>query len=347
MKRGFLFTFLALLLVLLFYVIIQTRLVLENRDTTTLVQQRVEDINKLVLDIEQKIFPNIMTATGRSGLATLWQHVNETTFFENKTAFERGFRDCIFNGTVNATYRIEMENQTIPYILESVENLSEDVYHVNVTVKVHNETINITQDTPFAVRVNATFEYSIRSKEAFWHPKNHSVSVNFTVKGLNDPYYSVYTDGNYTQVINATNVTEGDWSIKRLLGMIRARHYGPNKDAPSYLQRFYNDTSASDIGIESFINPLAINRTLHGTYFEDAHNRSYVDWLFWDSPWNCSDYVDNFNEQHYDLHNISGINVTGFRLEDAHLTMYLNTSRDEHRDRAVGGNTTTVCANPP
>jgi len=314
-----------------------------------MVQQRMSDVNMLIVNLEDNMISDMLIATSKVTLLHMVNYTNRTqTFFYDKETFEKAFNDMLYNGTIEGIPQ-NVTNDTIVYLLDDFMQMVNEVYHVNLNITVDNSTINISQATPFGVGVNAIFTFSIHNNDANWLPKTKSMNINFSLDRFPDPYYLLSTKGNYTQRINISDINEYRWNRTLLNDSIPKKQYYVNRNAPSFLQRFYNDTeNSSVIGIESFINPETLKLYVAEDVFNFSipHNRSYIDYLFWSVPWDCWDYNDENNTQRYDLHNITGINYTGFRLEDSHLNVYLNTSAGETRDISLGGNTFTVCANP-
>jgi hypothetical protein len=346
-KHAFFFTFLAILVIILLYIIVQTESLVENRDERLLVQERIDSISGLLTELEEEMLPDILTSVSQRSLYIMANHTNATqSFWASKDAFEASFRELAYNGTLSGTPQDALENQTILALLDMFSEAVQDAYHITFNISIDNESIRIIQQTPYSVGVFANLTFSAQDKEATWLAKQETVFGNFSIIGFMDPYYAVWTKGNYTQYINKTNTSwDNDWDVFRLNKTIQRHLYASSTIAPSFLQRFYNDTNASSAGIESFIDADTLKDHIAEDYinFSTAHNRSYVDHLFFRVPWECWDYIDVNNTQAYDLHSIQGIDITGFRLEDEHLYTYLNST--ETQDVSLGGLTKTVCSN--
>jgi hypothetical protein len=348
-KKGFFFTFTALLIVFLMYLIVQGQQVVGNVDEEQLVRQRMEGINTFVVRFSQVMLSNMLEASSTRAFRSAIDYMNTTqTSFDSSQQFYTQMQSTIINGSLMGSVHPFMRNKTVEYMLDQVINLTWETYHIRLNATVNHSTLNITQVSPYTIRVRALFNYDVKSEDATWYPKDEWATAYVSVQLLRDPMMLVNTNGDFAPLIIPSNITEYQWNSSLLKQTIKSHRYTRNYDAPSYLQRFWNNSNASAYGIESFIDPDALGVTR-------AYNRSYIDWMFFNMPWNCSDYdpSDPFwpdvlggpGSQWGDLHNISGITDLGFRLEDRHLTIYLNTSNNEHRDIASGGLTSTICSN--
>lgn len=349
MKRAFFFTFSALLLILLFYGMLQARLSIDSVDERSFSQHRVEGINRFINELDDSILPNILKATGKRTLGVMRVYINETgEFFPNATNFTKEFRNAIYTGRINGIPQAAMADSTIPDLIENITKVASDAYHINISITTDPDSLVIAHHTPFSIAINGTFNIAVSSEDAQWFSTPYTVGNNFSIIGMADPFFDIYIGGGYERLVEQTEVRESEWNASALQSHIDAEEYAVSRDAPSYLQRFYNSTNASTYGIESMINPDTLSLLMN-------YNRSYVDWLFFSPPWNCSDY-DQFNpywpdvpgspfSQWGDLHNISGVTPSfpGFVLEDRHLVVYLNISDGEHQDLSVGGLTQTTC----
>ncbi|MFW5746481.1 MAG: hypothetical protein ACOCWQ_02940 [Nanoarchaeota archaeon] len=350
-KKAFFFTFIAIMLVVLFFLIINTRQTIENMEEADYVRHRVETVNNLFFDLENELLSDINTAIAARAMKGLIVQINESQiFFGNDTQATEAFVASMWNGSyLNGSPFWYMQGHSIEDILGRFRKQVNDTFQISFNLSLLNDSLEINQTGRFDFTVYARYRYSAETREAEWLPKHVDVVSEFSVIGFDDPYYLLMTGGNYTQPIAPDPLISQSWDAWNVTHLNRSIHdhtYMWNLDAMSYWQRFFNDTSSSPYGIESFINADILKHYVAPDYlnFSAPQNRSYVDYMFWYPTWNCSDY-DNPTGRWGDLRGVQGVNATGFRLDRDHIGRYLNVSRNESRDQAVGGLTYVVCTN--
>ncbi|MCH8329613.1 MAG: hypothetical protein IIB81_04445 [Nanoarchaeota archaeon] len=144
------------------------------------------------------------------------------------------------------------------------------------------------------------------------------IETEIEIESFDDPYYLVNTAGSYVNKIRRSGTKFDEWSVEKVNDFIRDgnyTHFG-NSDAPSFLMRFTDDTSASSCcGIENLVNP-------NNPAILDK-DVSYVDYLYWSSVENCA-------SPPYTLVRVNEINTEfpDFKFDINHLAKY-KLSADE------------------
>jgi hypothetical protein len=137
-------------------------------------------------------------------------------------------------------------------------------------------------------------------------------SIIISIISFDDPLYLINPNVSYSHPIKETPFNDTEWNIDTLNEHIANATYRHESNtsthhSPSYLMRFYNDTSPSlCCGIESMINET----------LSDGRYKSYVDYCFWSDECDASEGYGS----------IYNINITTlsylFKLDAYHIGQY-------------------------
>ncbi len=185
-----------------------------------------------------------------------------------------------------------MKDRNFTKRLIDMENASFSAFRIRTSFyKDYNAmALHFFQDNttgPWQVGVNLTVNYSIVAGDVMIN-RTENISTTFSIGGIPDPLYFVESqrtpgDGNvmYSNYFNATNMTM--WNISTFYREIEWRLYKYDKNASSFLMRFYGiDDRSLCCGVESLINPLAMN-TVNGFV-----EKPYVDWCYYGPANRCT-----------------------------------------------------------
>jgi hypothetical protein len=105
-------------------------------------------------------------------------------------------------------------------------------------------------------------------------------STKVPIDDLRDPLYSVNTIGKIQNTVRQANgsifVNASNGDTSNLINHLSNSLYIASTDAPSFLMRFYNDSSASPYGIESLVD----FQDFSDQDVEINNQRSVVDYLY-------------------------------------------------------------------
>ncbi|MCH8329398.1 MAG: hypothetical protein IIB81_03315, partial [Nanoarchaeota archaeon] len=178
------------------------------------------------------------------------------------TDFDHDFNTTLIDGTIgDPPQPIDdfidpdiMTGNTYTEWLNRIKTTAQDTYNVDTSLLIND--IKVYQITPWFVNVDADLSFNVSSETASWN-KTATIKTEISVEKFDDPYYLVKTGGAYYNKINKSNVKFDEWHIENVTDHIKYGTYvhWENSDAPSFLQRFIGDTSASSCcGIESLVN---------------------------------------------------------------------------------------------
>lgn len=251
------------------------------------IKTRVSNLDEYVLDLQDVYLERTLQATGRKTLIglTKWMENPSGTsrFFADFADFEDSFSEALLYGTIKGE---DMDiyypaYDTYGFWIEKVAATAKDVFNVDTVYGISD--IRVYQTKPWFVSVDADFSFNVSSETASWN-KTATITTEIEIEGFEDPYYLVKTEGNYANLIHKSGTKFNEWTVDKVKDFIRDGNYThfQGSDAPSFLQRFYDDVSASPCcGIESFVNP-------NHPAISDKDVR-YVDYKYWSTTPDCDD----------------------------------------------------------
>jgi len=321
-KKGVIFTFIAVIMVVVIGVLFSIETSPPSRERSNVISNRVSIADDYIKSLEYIYIQRALYTSSYRSLEALALYINQTDFLANEQDLNSKFKEILLNGTVNKVKvdttinRNLIAGVTFMDRLKEVENASRDFLRIktNFTTDTSRINVSIYQDSttgPFRVKVNITYSYFVDAELATWN-RTVSTTMDFSIVGIDDPSYLVGDLNNLSHPIIISDVTAWDrFSVKTYImnGMYRFE----NKSS-SFLMRFYNGKGASECcGMQSIVPPAL-------TDIAGNKDRSYVD---------C-DFISEFcvpvptYEKYY---NITGITNSTYHLRlDGYFMMRYNLS---------------------
>lgn len=313
-RKGVLYLFLAVIFVVLFAIIYAVYNGYDAQDNAQSLSARVHTIDDFIVDLHADMDRAAYISGFRAMIGVEEYLSEEGTFFDNQSVLEEAFREVFVTGMINGSSLEVMENSSFNDYLARVDV---QAARIGIDLFVNITHANITQSTPWtlSVRFTGAFNVSDQRLPLWWeYEKNFTTIV--PIIGLKDPLYTVNTLGRVPNVIlNFTLPPDGyvndtDNSTATLIAFLEGSYYRENTDAPSFLQRFMDDLSASENGVESLVNlPMLSDQGIV------VHtDRSVVDHIYFSAAPNGSS----------DHCSIQGMIFAPdwFRLDDGHMDDY-------------------------
>jgi len=315
-KKGVFFTFMAILVVSVLVLAFSSDVYVTSKNKIPVVKSRVKTADNYLRNLETSYLETSLYTSSYNALNSIILYINKTGFLDNEDDLNAKFKEVLLNGTIEGTDISSigitlMQHNTIFYRLENIEKMSQDVLHITTYFEKENINSVIFQSNstgPWQVGINLTMNYSVDAGIALWN-KTKTFSIIISIIGFDGPLYLVNSD--YSHPIKETTFNETEWNVSTLNEHIANATYRHESNestehSPSYLMRFYNNTSPSlCCGIESMINET----------LSDTRYKSYIDYCFW------SDECDDYGAW---LHNIIGITTPSypFKLDAYHVGQY-------------------------
>lgn len=313
-KKGVFYLFMAIVFVTLFSLLFLSNYDYNQEEKTRMIASRLHSINDFTTDLQNDLDRAAFIAGFRAMIGLEEYLSDQGTFFDNQTQLEVAFKNVFITGELNGTPLDVMDNSSFNDYMNRVRNTADDV---GITVNATVNDVNLTQQTPFTLLIefDVNFYFSDLQKTAWWD-YNLTFATEVAIYGIKDPLYTINTLGRVPNVIlNYTlpttgyvNDTNNDTTI--LKEFIEGNYYRTTPEAPSFLQRFTNDLSASPQGIESLVYLPALSD--QGIVVNE--DRSVVDHIYFSTnPSNSTDRCQ-----------IDGMDYTPdwFRLDQAHMDDY-------------------------
>jgi len=232
--------------------------------------ERVNTMDQFLSDFESDIDRAAYISGFRALLAMEEYTAEKGVYFSNLSG---PFQEAFVYGSINQTPYAILANATLRDYLVRTSSLAARVgMSLNLTVT----NVVIVQPDPWYFTVNITFAVNLTDQRglASWS-YNVTHTTKIPVTGLRDPLYSVNTLGKIQIQVNPTNISTfvgvpgnaNDTNATQLF--INLTNYRTNPNAPSLMNRFLGNLSASPQGIESIVpitrlssQGIAINDTL-------------------------------------------------------------------------------------
>lgn len=278
-----------------------------------IVVSRMDIANDLVVSFSSSFLPVAVRTSAKKAVHGLVDNLSSTQSFVKDASIN--LSQILLTGNITEDTRILNKTESLKFKLESFANKSRDVLHIDFNYTINS--IQFVQDNRtggFRLGVELNLSYIANNSLAVWN-MTRLYFVDFDITGFKDPLYAVATGGLFNNTINQTS--NESWNLAHFQEHVLEGTYKLEPLAPSFLQRFENNTAGSECcGIES----IFYNETLYPDF--NNTNQSYVDYCFFANS--CK---TGYGTQ---LYNISGV-TTGtypFRIRAYHLdvTKYNLTS---------------------
>ena len=320
-KKGLFFTLMSILFIGLFFIWTMPDNYVSSINRVPVIEDRVLVADSYVNSIETVYVKRLLAGSSYLALHSLAIVINRTnlllTDFDELNA---GYKSILLNNSLDQNdlptfYDVHnMEGNTLPELFGRVGNVTYDTMHINLSF--HNlDAMIFSQEDPWFVKVYLNYTFHLDAGVASWN-KTVLTNSSFSILSLYDPLYFRGTCGQeYSKISNLVNGTHTDiltaermWNMTHFLEHLEKRTYKTDANAPSYLQRFYNDFTTSDCcGIESAIN------------FTSLTNRSFIDYCFWSDACEGSSAIRNMS-----LYNMTSITTDDFlfKIELYHVGIF-------------------------
>lgn len=312
-KKGFLYLFLGIIFLSLFSFLFLTYNEDMYQDKQAVVTARIRSMDDFIVDLEGDL-DRAAFITGYHAMLAVETYAVDNGFFDNRSSMEISFAEAFMNGTIDGVSFSVMENSSFNEYLSRVESQAS---LIGLTVQLTLTNVSIEQATPWTLHVlfMSSIQLDDKTGIASWSfTKNFEAVV--PILGLIDPLYTVNTNGDVPVTINNFTLPPEGFvdalnDTAQLKLFTQGYFYRESNTSPSFLQRFTNNLSPSDLGIESLVDLPTIN-TLHGSVHKD---RSIVDYIYFSSSPNAS--TDRCQIQNMNL-----LPDDWFRLDLAHMDDY-------------------------
>ncbi|MBI5397957.1 hypothetical protein HZB03_00705 [Candidatus Woesearchaeota archaeon] len=246
-KKGVFFTIIAVLIVGFF--LVSFGLFASYRDLlrASVVETRVFTMNNFIKNVDEDMGRGLYISGFRALLSLVNDVVTTGVFVSNLST---QFSEVIYNGTINGTAQTLMENNTLLYWVQKIQQESANI-NLNTTIRIGS--VLVDQTDPWMVLLTMDANVSIADKDgaASWNV-SRTVQASIPIEGFEDPFYAVKTGGLLSRKIFRTNLTS--WNVAYLRIHLRNETYLNNSNAPNFLQRLQGSTAASNSGIETLID---------------------------------------------------------------------------------------------
>lgn len=250
-KKGVFFTFVASIFLSL---LIFSSLVGNNydlREHTFVIETRVATTNMFISGVEKDIERAAYIAGFRS-LVGLVDNIISTGEYEADV--ESRFEELFFNGTIDGTESLVMENNTFNHWSSEIQ---EEAEKINLDSDFEISNFTVLQDDPWNIRIDLDLYMVVKDIQniSSWTRKSN-ITTYISLEGFEDPSYPLETNGLAENRIRKTNLSYfvSGTDISNLLNHTYEGYYIEFSGAPSFLNRLKGNFSSSKYGIESLVD---------------------------------------------------------------------------------------------
>lgn len=274
-RKGFAYIITVSFLVVIILTVFLTLQQYTYQDKQDAYEMRIRSLDDFITDFDSDIHRAVYITSFRTLLAMEDMVATSGTFVNNT---EDLFSEIFVNGTLNGTSLDIMNDSSMSDYLTKVNILAGKIgIRSNITL------INVTlsQSSPWNVDVFLTLNLEINDTRglASWS-FNHTYETAVPIYDLRDPIYSSFTANRVPNTIRYLDVpffvNDSDNDTANFIMHANDSYYVASTSAPSFLQRFENNVSASPYGIESLVNV----ETISDQELEVYSNRVKVDYIY-------------------------------------------------------------------
>ncbi len=265
-----------------------------------LIKKRVNTMNYFIEDFERDI-ERASEIIGSRALTSITDNIVEKREFSDNV--NKDFKELFINSTLDGQESRMMNNTNLALWLNKVKEKAD---YMNIISNISIISIDIYQTDPWFVEIRLKADIELKDKSDIAEFRyNKTIKSKISIKGLEDPLYSINTLGKVPNIIKKSpysNFIENN-KTEKLLNHTLSQHYIASDLGPSYLDRLEGKTTANDKGIESLVNiENLVNNNIN------IEEKSVVDYI----------YFSDLNPKYY---NIQGLPIW-FRLDQEHISIY-------------------------
>ncbi len=213
--------------------------------------QRVESsmiyaMNDFIKDVNSDM-GRVIKIGGYRAFIAMEDYVAATGSFFSDT--DSVMAEVLSNGTVQGVSAILMNDSSLDAYFTSVNEI---MNLRGVVVDYEVKEVNLSHINPWNVNFDVLINIivvDIQDTASWNYTKEFSSIIN--IKGLRDPLYSVKTENRVPNIVREQNQSFEDLQV--LEDHIEQGYYIASTKAPSFLQRFENNLSNHEYGIESIV----------------------------------------------------------------------------------------------
>ncbi len=303
-KKAMFFTIAAVALLLALSLVISLQAKYKPKDMIVL-ETRISTMDDFVRNVNSDLQRGLYISSFRAVLSMEDFVLSNGSFLDSS---ENAFRELVLNGTLYNSQVSLMRDSTMVEWAERIQSKAADI-GLFANISIDGISLSNSDSWTLLVESNVTINVTDSLDSASWRI-NRSVRSSISIIGLEDPVFSLNTQGRVVRLINSSpfegNYVSGS-NASGLLAHIDGKYYA-NSTGPSFLMRLEGNYSNSSFGIESFVN---VPELMHAGISEQE--KSMVDYVYFGNLSTGS------------IYSVNGT-YNWFILDDAHLEKYQATS---------------------
>ena len=324
-KKGYVFSILAIFVGIVIYTFFQVQF----ESTNYLDRQESIDSRIFQLDREYTFFKNsilpqlvrysVFSSTNEFYNELLGDEILRASFNKDYSNFQAALTSITLSGQINQDLTgivdpiilDNMENKTLPYLIEFYELFFNNSLQANLTYEVI--ALRVYETIPMYITIDLEINLSLNSKELDFeiYDNNYLVRTSFSVEGLKDPQVALYGNNITAEPLRLEKdspIYEGNWTPELFNatfneGLVTTFEYPEFRYSlgTSFIRSLLNSTNRGVYGnILSFLSfEYNMNATPYDTAnFNNTHTM-YGTTIFLSSFDNISNIVDesSYNSQ--------------------------------------------------
>ncbi len=250
MRKGIFFTITAVLLLLALATVIAFQAKYKPTDRTVL-ESRTSSMNDFVRTVKSDLQRGLYISSFRAVLS-MQEYVTGNGVYISDVQPE--FRKAMTTGMIGNQSMNLMDDSTFTDWTSRIKSAAKEA---NILANISIDGLGIRHIDSWTLLVESNISINITDdlNTASWR-FNQSVSSQIPVSGLEDPFFTIMSNGKITRQVNITPY-EGNYAPSGNTANLKKHidgFYYSNSTGPSYLMRLEGNFSNSSFGMESFVN---------------------------------------------------------------------------------------------
>jgi len=303
-KRGFFFTFIAIVILSIFIIVFTWTPPDQPHKTLYSEKAKVVVTTTFTKDLKNIYLPRVLFTSGNRAIQAMLYNLSKTDRYIDDADLR--MRELLLNGTLYGQPQAIMENYTLNNWTSKIGIMGKTYFRISTNVTFYD--VRLIQTDPWIIDLEADVGI-LTNYSNIMYSIGGVIFANLSVDDLNDPLFAKY--GVDRRIIRS-DVTEWNWSTT--IDHMDNATFRFNEWAPSYIMRLEGDPTVSTCcGIESLINS-----TDTATY--PQRDYSYIDFLYFNATYQCGHPLPAYGT----LWNATNIwnNRENFLIDGPHLSYY-------------------------
>jgi len=292
-KKAILFSLISILFAILFITLFSQSFSSVYEDRLPGSNIRIKVIDTYTRNFEKYVGDSIKVSSYKTLDAITIYRYTHGRFFNSFKEFNNTFHECLICGYTNCSNQTTIYDcNTTSYDLKArLDNLTElSKNQLNIKTDYIINSVDIEQKYAFEIEVRVNISYNITDNSAGEHyakwSKQQVITQQVSIVGLLDPkgYLNDSTNTYHRAIKRYRGICEFNescWDTGTVEEFYKENSFRFYDGGASFLNRYWNNMTQSDIGIETILHPTELNPL--------DKNNTYIDNVYWEGIRTCEE----------------------------------------------------------